>query len=158
MLFRSRNYVAPQGLDIATCAINAHFIGICAHVVARLSSVDMAVSAASLANLVPLAPGNKLPRASAHVLRAIVRCRKLSPEMVEICAKIARDDEADYDTRLREVEIILNKAIPRGKDSPHTTLDVGAKCIRIEIVDPSTDDVITIEPGGATASPGEKGG
>lgn len=68
---------------------------------------------AQLANLQPaFGPKNLAPRSSAHVLRSITKCRKLSPETVDIVAAIMRDPNEPSTVRLRACEIILDKAIP----------------------------------------------
>lgn len=62
------------------------------------------------------------------VKKALWKCCKLSPEMVDIAARIARDEREETKDRLRAVEIILNKAIPcvHGCNDAPIKLEAGA--------------------------------
>lgn len=104
----------------------------------------------SLANLAPaFTKGNNHQRTNHAVKKALWKCRKLSVEMVDIAAKIARDEREETKDRLRAVEIILARAIPSvhgGNGVSPIRLDANASCLRIEIVDPHTDQIVDVTP------------
>jgi hypothetical protein len=94
---------------------------------------------AQLANLRPAQPGNKLGAQSKFALTALRRCRKLSPESVNILAKLMRDETEPSAIRLRAAEIILNKALPSPKvrdDSDTTTEATGLRFLEVIFVKP----------------------
>jgi hypothetical protein len=93
-----------------------------------------------LANLRPHVPGQKPSGSrSVHALTALRRCRKLSPESVDILAKLMRDPTEPSAIRLRAAEIILNKALPSPKvrdDSDTTTETTGLRFLEVIFVKP----------------------
>lgn len=103
----------------------------------------------SLANLqAPFEKGHAPSRVNSSVRRALWKCRKLSPEMVDLAARIARDEREETKDRLRAIEIILSKALPGGAGPgvPGLQLQAGTNCLRIEIVDPQDRSIIDVTP------------
>jgi hypothetical protein len=80
----------------------------------------MTVAAASLANLKSFQPGNRTPRRSADVDRALRGVRKLSPKAVEYCQRVLEDENEETVHRLKVAIAILDKVLP----------DAGAEALR----------------------------
>lgn len=104
----------------------------------------------SLANLQPpFEPGNQPLRYSAAVMRAITKCRKVAPEMVDTAIQMVRDLEIPPAVRVKCIELILDRAMP-DKDSATAQITLGQSkaLLRIEIVDPERGETqtITIRP------------
>jgi hypothetical protein len=67
---------------------------------------------AQLANLRNFEPGNRAPRRSADVNKAITLARKYAPQAVKLIGKVILDESEPIAMRVKCAEIILNKAIP----------------------------------------------
>lgn len=63
-------------------------------------------------NLKPFQPGNKAPRRSADVDRALRGVRRLCPKAVAFCGRVLEDEAEDTVHRLRAAIAIIDKVIP----------------------------------------------
>lgn len=72
----------------------------------------MPVAAASLANLKSFQPGNKAPRRSADVERALRDLRAYSKRAVTFLGRLIEDEDAPTPDRLRAAIAIIDKVIP----------------------------------------------
>lgn len=87
-------------------------------------------------NLKPFQPGNKAPRRSRDVARAITNARKLLPSAVALCGEIIGDTSEAKALRLKAAEVIIDKAMPRSID-PGNVFGDGISELRIVFVHPS---------------------
>jgi hypothetical protein len=101
---------------------------------------------AQLANLRPFKPGNRAPRRSADVDRAIRLARKHSLEAILLAVECMRDAEAAWPERLKAVQLILNAGLPKDPDATDRALDEnrGFDFLEIRFVSPdgSTNDTL----------------
>jgi len=107
----------------------------------------------AIANLTPFRPGHNSPRSAAS-LRALTKCRKLSPETVDFLVSVMRNPLEPTPVRVKCAEIILDKALPSPRvrnDETTTAQDDGhTRHLVIEFVG-SSQPIILNQPRDAPA-------
>jgi hypothetical protein len=100
----------------------------------------------SLRNLKPFGNANTMPRVSSSVRRAIITCRKASPEAVEYLLRVLRDEREETKLRVKCAELIMARGLGAAGQAGHAgqalRLEHSANTLRIEIVDPSRSDAV----------------
>src|SRR3982751_757154 len=90
---------------------------------------------AQLANLRPIQPGQKIAnRTSAMTLKALGKCRRVAPEMVDLLVGFARDPSEASNIRVKCAEIILDKALPSPRARADQTGEGGPTLSLLEVV------------------------
>jgi|SRR5215469_4258282 len=116
------------------------------------SRVDvMPVAAESVANLTPFQAGNQAPRVSKYSYRALTKCRRMSPEMVDFLASVVRDATEPTSYRLKAAAIILDKALPGPRARNDDTGEPQSAMRFLEVLFVRPGETVTAEPSGGGA-------
>ena len=98
--------------------------------------MSYASSSAQLANLKPFQAGNRAPRRSADVTRAITDLRKWVPKAVAYCGRLVEDEHAEPALRLRAAIAIMDKTIPNaGQDALQALAGARVASITVHVVE-----------------------
>ena len=91
----------------------------------------------------PFKPGNKAPRRSAHVDRALRLARKFTPQAILYAGRVLRDEEMDPRYRIKAAELILAAGMPKGDAHKRhlESIEGGVGSLRVEFVAPDGSTV-----------------